>query len=372
MRVLVVGGGIIGCAIARELSGSGCKVTVLEKGCVGGEASSAAAGVLCAQLDAEAPSPLVSLGLESFRLFDGLVESLRTETGIDPHLETAGALTLDLTREDEAASLRLLKWQRESGFPVERLSSEAIARMEPGLSESILGGALFPESGRVEPAVLTRALEVSARARGAQFREGCPVISLKSSGDRVTGVVLAGGETLPADFVVLAAGAWSSPLVPEIRVEVIPVRGQILVFQASRPRRRHVLVTPRVYLAFRRDGSVLVGSTTEKVGFKKAVTPAAMMKLIATALALDPTLQEARFAGCWSGLRPGTSDSLPLLGPVRAGLILATGHYRNGILLAPVTAAVVADWVLRGKTSRPLDPFDPLRARPVSLPEAAS
>jgi glycine oxidase len=372
MRVLVVGGGIIGCAVARELSGSGCSVIVLEKERVGCEASSAAAGVLCAQLDAAADSPLVGLGLESFRLYGEFVETLRRETGIDPQLDDAASLTLDMTRDDEAASLRLLACQRESGFPVERLSFEDVARLEPGLSQSILGGLLFPASARVDPAELTRALEVAARTRGVEFREGAPVLSLLGVGDRVTGVLLAGGERIQADCVVLSAGAWSSQLVPEIRIEVIPVRGQILVFDVVRPPRRHVLVTPMAYLAFRRNGSVLVGSTTERVGFRKGVTPKAMVKLTAAALALDPLLEGARFVGCWSGLRPGTSDSLPLLGPARPGLILATGHYRNGILLAPITAALVAEWVLKGKTTRFVQPFDPLRSRPAATEEATS
>lgn len=372
MRVVVVGGGIIGCAVARELSGSGCSVIVLEKERVGCEASSAAAGVLCAQLDAAADSPLVGLGLESFGLYSEFVEALRSETGIDPQLDGAASLALDMTRDDEASALRLLSRQRESGFPVERLSAEEVARLEPGLSQSILGGLLFPASARVEPAELTRALEVSARARGTEFREGAPVLSLLGDGDRVTGVVLAGGERVQADCVVLSAGAWSSQLVPEIRVEVVPVRGQILLFEAPRPPRRHVLITPMAYLASRRDGSVLVGSTTERVGFRKAVTPKAMIKLTAAALALDPALEGARFAGCWSGLRPGTSDSLPLLGPARRGLILATGHYRNGILLAPITAALVAEWVLRGKTKRFIEPFDPLRPRPAATEGVSS
>jgi len=363
-RIAVVGGGIIGCALARELAGAGCRITLLERDRVSGEASSAAAGILCSQLEAESPSPLVDLGIESFRLFTDFVEAVRRETGIDPELDTTGTLVLDMTREDADASERLDRWQREAGLPVERLSAREIAGLEPGLSENILGGVYFPKSGRVDAAALTRALAVSARTRGAEIREGCPVISLRRSGERVSGVVLADGGTVEADHVILAAGAWTSSLVPEIRVRVTPVRGQILVFEARRPPRRHVLVTPRAYLVFRRDGTVLVGSTTEQAGFQKAVTPKAMIKLTASALALDPTLENAHFAGSWSGLRPGTSDHLPLIGPIRPGLLAATGHYRNGILLAPITAVLLTEWVLTGRTSRPMDAFSPLRALP--------
>src|SRR5262249_52239981 len=175
------------------------------------------------------------------------------------------------------------------------------------------------------------------------------------TGDRVTGVLLASGESLEGDHVVLAGGAWSSSLLPDLKVRVFPVRGQILILEARRPPRRHVLVTPRVYLVPRTDGTVLIGSTLENVGFRKGVTPKALLRLIASALALDPSLEDSSLADSWSGLRPGTTDGNPMLGPERPGLVVATGHYRNGILLAPITAALVGELILRGKTNRPLD-----------------
>ena len=369
-KIVVIGGGIIGCAIARELAGAGCRVTLLEKGRIGSEASSAAAGILCPQLEAEGPSALLDLGLESLGLYPDFIEAVRRETGIDAELDTGGTLVLDMTREDAASSERLCRGQREAGLPIERLSAREIANLEGGLSESVLGGVLFPRGGRVNPIALTSALSLSARARGVEMREGCPVQALKSAAEKVIGVTLAGGEILEADVVVLAAGAWSAAFSGAIRIQVMPVRGQILVLEALRRPRRHVLVTPRAYLVFRRDGTVLVGSTTELVGFQKGVTPKAMMKLIASALALDPALEEARFIGAWSGLRPGTTDSLPLIGWAGQGLMLATGHYRNGILLAPVTAALVTESIVRGRTARDLGPFSPLRA-PAS-PDARS
>ncbi len=360
-EILVVGGGVIGCAITRELAGAGCKVTLLEKERVAAEASSAAAGILCSQLEAEAPSPLVGLGIESLRGYAGFVEALCAETGIDPELDRGGILMLDMTREDAAASDRVLSWQGPAGLPVEKITSRQIAGLEQGLGTSLMSGLLFPKGGRVEPGTLTRALATAARARGVRIREGCPIASLTRDKDRVTGVRLEDGERISADRVILAAGAWSARLVPELKVEVFPVRGQILLLDARRPPRRHILVTPRVYLAYRRDGTVLVGSTLEKVGFRKAVTPKAMLKLLASALVLDPSLEEAELAGNWSGLRPGTTDELPLIGPVTEGLWLATGHFRNGILLAPLTAAVTAEWVVQGTTNRLLEPFSPLR-----------
>ena len=371
LKIIVVGGGIIGSSLARELAGAGCRVTLLEKDKAGSEASAAAAGILCPQLEAESPSPLLDLGLGSLALYADFVEGVRRETGIDAELDTGGTLLPDMTRDDALTSERIFRWQNEAKLPIERLSAREIAGLEPGLSGSILGGILFPKTGRVNPVALTRALALAARSRGVDLREGCPVVSLRSSGDRVSGVVLANGETLEADTTVLASGAWSSALAPKVRIQVMPVRGQMLVFETHHPPRRHVLVTPRAYLVFRRDGTILVGSTTELVGFQKGVTPKAMMKLIASAVALDPTLESAGFAGAWSGLRPGTSDGLPLLGEVSPGLVAATGHYRNGILLAPITAALITEWILRGKTSRSLVPFSPLREPPPNRPEAA-
>jgi glycine oxidase len=370
-KIIVVGGGIIGSSIARELAGAGCRVTLLERDKVGTEASAAAAGILCPQLEAEGPSPLLDLGFASLALYADFADTVRRETGIDAELDMGGTLIPDMTRDDALASERIFRWQHEAKLPIEKLSAKEIAGLEGHLSDSILGGIFFPKTGRVNPVALTRALVISARARGVEVREGCPVVSLRSMGERISGVVLANGQTLDADTTILASGAWSSALVPKMKVQVVPVRGQMLVFETHRPPRRHVLVTPRAYLVFRRDGSVLAGSTTELAGFVKAVTPKAMMKLIASAIALDPTLESADFTGAWSGLRPGTSDGLPLIGPVLPGLLAATGHYRNGILLAPITAALITEWILRGKTSRSLEPFSPLREPPATPTEAA-
>src|SRR5262245_18021634 len=169
-EIVIVGGGVIGCGMARELAGAGCRVTLLEKDRIAAEASSAAAGILCSQLEAETPSPLVEFGMESLRGYAGFVEALRHETGLDPELDSAGILTLDMTREDAAASDRLLAWQGPAGLPVEKLSSREIAGLEEGLGASHLGGLFFPHGGRVDPGILTRALAASARARGARIR----------------------------------------------------------------------------------------------------------------------------------------------------------------------------------------------------------
>jgi glycine oxidase len=362
-KTLVIGGGILGCAIARELAGAGCRVLLLERGRVGGEASSAAAGILCPQAEATAPSPLVDLGVESQRLYPGFVEQVRQETGIDPGYESPGTLVLDITREDAGESLQARRWQQAAGLPVEAVTAREVASLEPGLGGTILGGLYYPRGGRVDPVLLTRGLCVAARLRGVEIREGSPVRRIQFSADRVIGVELEGGGCEEADVVVLAAGAWSSSLLPS-GPQVFPVRGQIVVLESSRAPRRHVLIAHRAYLVPRRDGKVLVGSTQERVGFRKGVTPRALLRLVASAISIDPGLEESSLATAWSGFRPATADGLPILGEVMPGLLAATGHHRSGILLAPVTAALVAEQILRGRTTRDLTPFSPARRIP--------
>jgi len=370
-RILVVGGGVIGCSIARELAAHGCRVTLLERDRVGCEATSAAAGILAPQIETEGPSPLLDLGLESQRLYPQFARELAEETGIDPQFDSRGILQVNLTREDEASSGDLLRWQRRAGMPVEELGPREVTTLEPGLSAALLGGLFFPRGAQVDPVPLSQALALAARRRGVEIREGTAVLKVAERGGRVIGVEVEGGEFLEAEQVVLAAGAWSSDLLPGVASKVFPVRGQIVVLDTRRPPRAHPIYTPRGYLVHRRDGRVLVGSTSERVGFRKAVTPRSLVRLIAVALALDPALEVSALATAWSGLRPGTEDGKPLLGEVRPGLVAATGHHRAGILLAPVTAALIAELVLHGSTSRDLAPFSPLRSAGSGHAEAA-
>jgi len=371
-RIIVVGGGVIGCSIARELAASGCSVLLLERDRVGCEASSAAAGILNPQIEAEGVSPFFELGVDSLRLYPDYVGSLKEETGIEAAFFGRGTLLVDMTREDEASSRQLCRWQQEAGLPVEAVTPREVEGLEAGLGGSTLGGLFFPRGSQVDPAALTRALAVSAKKLGVDLRERSPVTGFKEAKGRIAGVVTAGGETHEADQVILAAGAWSSTLIPFLKMKVFPVRGQILALESDRPPRNHVIYTRRAYLVPRPDGRVLIGSTSETVGFRKGVTPRAVLKLTASALSLDPSLEDATLAATWSGLRPATEDGLPLLGEVRPGLVAATGHHRNGILLAPVTAVLVAELIVHGKTARPLDPFSPLREPPSGKIETAS
>jgi glycine oxidase len=238
--------------------------------------------------------------------------------------------------------------------------------MEPGLSAKLKGGVAFPGDGRVDPPLLLRALHVAAQSAGAHFRTGAYVKSVDVRQDRATGVLLDDGSRIGAGHVVVAAGSWTTLVggLPLAAGAVRPARGQIVELFTPAPVLRRVVYGPRCYLVPRDDGRLLVGSTLEFVGYRRDVTAVAVRDLLDAALKLVPALADASLRGTWSSFRPYTDDELPLIGATGVrGLTLATGHYRNGILLAPITAEIVASIVAGRRSPLPLAPFSPLRRR---------
>ncbi len=357
--VVVVGGGLIGCAVAAELARGGARVVVLERGRPGDEASSAAAGMLGPRAECDAPGPLLTLGVASLALYPSWVARLREETGIDPEYQTDGILYVALTPAEERQLGTRARWQRRAGFAVERVAAAAAYVLEPGLCRDVRGAVLFRDDHRLDNVRLTRAAVLAARRDGVEIRSGTTVRGLDVARGRVTAVDTTAGR-IAAGVVVNAAGAWAAALAPPGRVlPVRPVRGQMVAFTLSRPPFVHAIYSHDVYLVPRRDGRLLAGSTYEEAGFDKRVTGAAVAGIVARALHLAPLLADATFSTTWAGLRPGTPDGLPILGrdPEVKGLFYATGHYRNGILLAPATARAVAALVLGRRTSYDLRPF---------------
>lgn len=354
--VAVVGGGVIGLSLAREASSRGLDVVLIERGRTGEEASSAAAGLLSAQSDAAAPSPFFDLALESRDLYESWVEALRQETGVDAGWRRTGVL-----RVGSAGVLDRFLWQRDLGLPLERVGRREIARLSAGrAAEDLDEGLFFAADAVVDSRVLVRALRRSLELRGVAVIEGTRVTRFLVESGSCRGVETSGGP-IRAGRVVDAAGAWASfdPTLP-FGVAVEPVRGQMVALADDGPFPT-VLESEDVYLVPRADGRILAGATIERAGFRKDVTAAGVAGLLSAAIALAPSLEKARVAGAWAGLRPGTPDNLPLLGesPI-AGLFLATGHFRNGVLLAPLTALLLAD-LLSGAPSRDLSPFLPDR-----------
>lgn len=350
--VVIVGGGVIGCALARELAGRGARVTVIDKGQPGGEASWAAAGLLAPQAENIAPGPLLDLALESRRLYPRWSEELVAETGIDVGYRACGILRCALP--GERRPFEAFDWQRAAGLCLEPCGAAAISSRSGGAAApEISEGLFFPEEGVVNNRLLTAALRVSAEGRGVTFLAQTLALRVVSRGGRCAGVETDRG-VLASGSVVNAAGAWAG-FDAASGVPIEPVRGQIVEIESPRPLPT-VLESADVYIVPRGD-SLLLGSTAERAGFEKKVTAGAVERLIAAAARLVPSLAKAAFLGAWSGLRPAAPDGLPVLGPARLpGLFLATGHYRNGILLAPVTSLVMADEI-SGGAARDLRPF---------------
>jgi len=354
--VAIVGGGVIGLALARELSSRGADVLLIERGRTGEEASSAAAGLLSAQSDAASPSPFFDLALESRDLYSDWTEALLQETGLDAGWRRTGVL-----RCGSVESLARFLWQLDAGLPIDRLDARQVARVSGGRAAPGIGhGLFFPADAVVHSRRLVGALRRSLELRGVAIREGVAVTRFRVEGGVCRGVETSSGP-VASSRVVDAAGAWANldPTLP-FAIPVEPVRGQIVEL-ADDAGFSTVLESEEVYLVPRSDGRLLVGATVERTGFVKEVTAAGVAGLLAAAIALAPSLGNARLAGAWAGLRPGTPDGLPILGesPVRS-LILAAGHFRNGILLAPLTALLVADLV-SGSASRDLSSFSPER-----------
>jgi len=362
--VLIVGGGIMGTAAAWELARHGARVTVLERSVPGAEASSAAAGILGAQAEAHHPGPMAELCLASRARYAKFAHALTTETKIDVGYRESGVLRVAFERARASALAKENAWQRTRKLQVETLTAKSIAALEPQLSPKLAGGVRFADDARVEPRALLRALHIAALARGVKFQSGAFVRRIAIEGERAVGVALDDGKILRSRSVVVAAGSWTSLIdglgLPSGRV--VPARGQIVELELSAPVLSHVVFGPGAYLVPRDDGRVLVGSTLEFVGYEKRVTASAVRDLLTHAIALAPALANAEIRDTWSSFRPYTEDELPLLGATKiASLFLSTGHYRNGILLAPISAEIVRAAVLGQKPPLPLAAFRPER-----------
>lgn len=362
---LIIGGGIMGCACAWELARRGFGVTVLEKSVPGAEASSHAAGILGAQAEAQAPGPMFELSMQSLARYPSWSKRLLAETGIDVAYRTGGVLRAAFDRAAVAAVVRESAWQSQTRSRPERLGRVQARALEPSLSRSIAGGVLFSGDARVDPRLLLRALHIAAQRAGVEFRSGAYVKGVSISGDRVRGVTLDGGTTVRAEHVVIAAGSWTTLIegLPLRAGSVRPARGQIVELCSPAPLLQRVVYGPSCYLVPRDDGRTLVGSTLEFVGYRREVTAAAVRDLLTSAIELVPCLSQANVSAAWSSFRPYTDDELPLLGPSGVqGLTLATGHYRNGILLAPITAEITSAVVRGARPPVRLDAFSVGRA----------
>ncbi len=363
MKILVVGGGIIGCATAYELAKAGCAVTLLERATPGAEASGAAAGVLTPLGDGSSAA-YDRLRVASWRLFPSIARELRAATGVDVELVTRGTIHPLYSVEDIRAAGDRAAWAVARGLGVEAWDAAELRTREPGLATDIRGAMFVKADHWVNNQRLVVAYAQAAVAAGVALIGGCAVSRVVVEDGRARGVV-ADGERFVADAVLLAAGAWTSALVASFggRLPVEPRRGQMIALGHVPAVLHHCIHCDDTYLVPRPSGELLIGATVERVGFQRSVTAQAMAGLLATAIALVPGLARLPITRTWFGFRPWAPDDLPILGPWPGidNLWVATGHYRSGILLAPITARLMTECIVDGRPSMDLDEFLPGR-----------
>ena len=364
---VVAGAGAIGLACAWRLAQRGLEVCVVDPD-AGGGASRVAAGMLAPVTEVHfGEEPLLALNLESARRYPSFVADLEGEAGCSVAYRPCGTLAVAADADDHAALGQLYDFQRRLGLDVERLTSRECRRLEPSLSPTVRGGLRVGGDHQVEPRRLLEALLAAGAHAGVEVRRRRVVEITVDGQDRIGGVTLDDGTPLNARCVVLACGAWSGAIAglpPGSLPPVRPVKGQLLRLRhRSGPALlngtvRGMVASSGVYLVPRSDGEVVVGATVEEQGFDTAVTAGAVHDLLRDAYALVPGITELELAEAGAGLRPATPDNAPVIGPSPVdGLVVATGHFRNGILLTPVTADVVADIVTGAPVPELARPF---------------
>ena len=376
--VAVVGAGIVGLACGWRAAQRGLSVLVVERDASGAGASGVAAGMLAPVTEAEfGEQALLALNLAGAGLWPEFEAELAEASAVEIGYRRSGALVVAADRDDGEELRRLHAFQRSLGLESDWLPGRECRRLEPRLSPRVGGGISAPQDHAVDPAATVRALAIAFEAAGGELASGSEVKGLLVDGDAVAGVRTAHGD-VAAGHVVVAAGCWSGGLagLPEAaRPPVRPVKGQILRLRGPRipPLAERVIRSPRCYLVPRADGSVVLGATVEERGFDTRVTADGVHRLLEAATEVVPDVGELELVDARAGLRPGTPDNAPLIGGAALeGLLWATGHHRNGVLLAPLTAAAIAELVCGGEPPAAVAAFGPDRFSAHSLAGSAS
>ncbi|KMJ57961.1 glycine oxidase [Bacillus sp. LL01] len=349
--VIVIGGGVNGCSIAYYLACEGKRVLILERERLAGKASSAAAGMLGAQVEVTEEGALFEMAKESRAMFPSLQYELKEKSGIDIELVQKGMLKLART-DDEVQHLKsAIAFQQKLGERVDWLTPEQVMDREAQLSENFLGGMDIPMDGHVNPERLTHAFARAAVNQGAELKEYVEVYSLIKDGYTVSGVETSEG-TFHGENIIVAAGAWSKRMLEECggTLPAYPVKGECFSVITDRPLLSSTIFTESCYLVPKSGNRVVIGATMIPDTFSENVTVGGLFQLMEEASNVLPALKSASFERSWSGIRPQTGDGLPYLGqhPSYRNLVIATGHYRNGILLAPITGKLVTK-MIQGK-----------------------
>jgi glycine oxidase len=348
---VIIGGGIMGCTVGLRLAQAGVQASILERAVPGAEASSAAAGILSPQGEEEHLGDALRLALASRDLYSSLADELRDSSGIDIGYRRCGAIRIALDPPACDLLAALAGRHRDAGLSAQMLDGQMLHEAEPALSSTALSGVRFPDDAQLEPRELMRALAISARRAGCEIVTGRVIRRVLIEHDSVVGIETDGG-VISCGRIVIAAGSWSGLIggleaVGVTASSIRPARGQLVELDLRQPILKSVIFGPRGYLVPRPDGRIIAGSTLEFVGFDKTVTAGGVSAVLQHAIEVVPQLEAAPITAMWSGLRPHSSSGKLLIGSTHvAGLALATGHFRNGILLAPVTAEMVVDHLL--------------------------
>jgi glycine oxidase len=363
--IAIVGGGICGLSIGWHLARAGRSVTIFERGEAGHGATWAAAGMLAAQIEAEpGEDALLPLMVESRDLWPEFARELEAAAGMAVDLRREGTLAVALDRDEAAQLAFTFDFHRSLGLEMEWLEGRRARALEPHLSPHVTAAVLSPHDHQVDNRKVAVALKRAFLAAGGTLRENSQVAEILVSGRHVVGVRV-GEQEFSSPTVVLAAGAWSrgiAGLPEDSRPPVRPVKGQMLSLRMQPPLIAHVVWGNGAYLVPRLDGTLVIGATVEEQSFDTTMTAGGVHELLRRARAALPGIDELAIEEMWAGLRPTSRDDAPLLGPAPLeGLVVATGHHRSGILLAPVTARAISDYVLTGRLSESLRPFAPSR-----------
>jgi glycine oxidase len=340
---IIVGGGLTGLLLARELASAGIQVTVVERGCLARESSWAGGGILSPLYPWRYPGPVTALAGWSQRVYARLAEDLRKESGVDPEYIQSGLLIQDNTEHEQA-----LAWAERHEVELYEVGAAEALQIEPRLGES-RGGLWLPQIGQVRNPRMMQALVRTCERRGVTLRENDEVLGLLAGDNTVQGVKTR-SATLSVDAVVVAGGAWSRQILAEFagELQVEPVKGQMLLYRCDPGFLHRIVLSAGHYVIPRRDGHVLAGSTLEDAGFDKTPTEEARRQLQADAVRLIPQLAGFPVVNHWAGLRPGSPEGIPYIGAHSqlSNLFVSAGHFRNGVAMAPASARLLADLML--------------------------
>jgi glycine oxidase len=360
--VAVAGGGLIGGSIALELARAGMRVGLFDRQEPGQEASWAGAGILSPAPESAAMVSLVPLGKASMTIYPEFVRTVEEISGQNAGYRPKGTLQALFSQDAREELSTVIALHHGLGLKAEPLRAEDARELEPSLSEDLEAGVLRPDEASVDNRALTQAVLEAARRSGVQFFPASGAEAIWREGERCVGLHLK-NEKIEAPWTVIAAGCFSANIEGVAAyAPVRPAKGQMIALRADNLKIERVLWSENIYLVPRNDGRILAGATVEYTGFEKGLTAGGLEKVLAGAIELSPGLANARVEETWAGLRPDSPDHLPILGPADIdGLLIATGHFRGGILLTPITARLVSEWVTQQRVSVDWDRFSPLR-----------